>query len=161
MLVSFLLLGGFLYWLNITAEPTQGPVITEETDEPDAADGTTVDGATLLAMPEQYLGQRVRVQNVEVASPVGSQAFFVNLRPQSPFLVVMDSALVAQGTQLPTGTVTLAGTVHAMTDSIIDAWTEAGVVTPADRPVVEFAIHYLLAGRITPAAGAQGGSEGN
>ncbi len=156
MLLSFVLLGGFLYWLNITAEPTQPPVIEEDDPTETTSGATTVDPNALNQTPEQYVGQRIRLEGVEFASPVGTRAFFVNLTPQAPFLVAMDTVLVARGMAMPSGTVTVAGVVHAMTDSIINQWVSEGAVTEADRPVVEFATHFMLADQIDQAAAAGG-----
>jgi hypothetical protein len=153
MLLSFILLGGFLYWLRVTAEPTQPPMIEEGEVDTSSAGATDVAPTALNAATGQYVGQRVRLAGVEVASPVGAHAFFVNLTPQVPFLVKMDSSLVARGMAQPTGRVTVVGAVHAMTDSIIDLWTREGAVTAGDRPVVEFATYFIEAESITPAAG--------
>jgi hypothetical protein len=153
MLLSFLLLGGFLYWLNVKAEPTQPPVVEEGEGEGPALGGTAVEPGALAVTPQQYEGQTVRVENVNVSSPVGPRAFFVDLTPQHPFLVRMDSALVARGMAMPSGRVSLVGTIHVMTDSIIDAWEADTSIRQADRPVVEFASHFLVAQEIRSAAG--------
>jgi hypothetical protein len=153
MLLSFLLLGGFLYWLNETAEPTQPPEVEEGEEAGAALGGTSVDPGALAVSPEQYEGQTVRVEGVNVSAAVGSRAFFVDLTPQHPFLVRMDSALIARGMSMPTGRVSMTGTIHVMTDSIIDAWEADTSIRPADRPVVEFASHFLLAQQVRTAAG--------
>lgn len=160
MLLSFLLLGGFLYWLNVTAEPTQAIIVEDDTTpEMDTSGATAVEAGALAVSPGQWVGQRIRLADVDVASPVGTQAFFVSLTQQAPFLVKMDSSLVARGMGLPTGQVTVIGTLLAMTDSIIDNWTETGAVTPADRPVVEFATHFILAEQIRTASGSGAGDD--
>lgn len=149
MLLSLVLLGGFLYWLNVTAEPTQPPVIEEDTEEEDGPAGTAVQPGVLAVSPQDYLGQTIRVEDVDVPQAVGSRAFFVSLTEQVPFLVRMDSTLLARGMQVPAGqTVTVVGTVHAMTDSIVSAWEADGSVSAGDRPLVEFATHFLLAQQV-------------
>jgi hypothetical protein len=160
MLLSFVLLGGFLYWLSATAEPTQPPVMVEEDDEDGGMTGTTVQPGMLAATPQDYEGQTVRVADVAVPQAVGPRAFFVELTSQSPFLVRMDSSLVARGMEVPSGqTVTVIGTVHAMNDSIATAWESAGDITAGERPLVDFATHFILAQQVRarPAAGGNPG----
>ncbi len=160
MLLSFILLGGFLYWLYITAVPTE-PAVTEQADST-AADMTAIaaDPGSLAIDASQYEGQTVRLPALEVAAAVGRRAFFLNLTDQTPFLVRMDSALVARGMTVPTGRVRVVGDVVPMTDSIITQWTSAGDITEGDRPVVEFATHFILAHQVQSAPPAGDGSSG-
>ena len=145
MLVTFVLVGGFLFWLYTNSEPTSGPEVVEESAAvPAGPEATDADVTTLESAPQQYEGTVIRVRGVNVASPVGSQAFFVDL-PRTPFLVKMGPELVAQGVAVPSGTVDVVGTLMAMNDSIISAWTADGSISEGDRPIVEFATHFIEA----------------
>lgn len=156
MLLSFVLIGGFLYWLSASSEPTEPPEIVEDTTEADAGSGTAVEPGQFAMAPGEYVGQVVRLADVEATSQVGDEAFFVNLTPQQPFLVRLDSTLVARGMAIPSGQVTVTGMVHEMTDSIVGSWVADGVVNESDRPVVEFATHFILAERIDASAEPEG-----
>lgn len=159
MVLTFLLLGGFMYWLYSTAEPTQ-PAVVEEVEEPqDTFVGTTVPAEELKTGAEAYEGQSVRLAGVEVSSTMGAQAFFVDLPasqnlPATPFLV---RALPGAGTRVANGSsVTVSGTLMAMTDSIVADWVEARIISENDRLLVEFASHFIEADQVetTEAAGS-------
>jgi hypothetical protein len=144
MLGAFVLLAGFLYWLSLTAVPTAAPEIVEEEPEAEMMSATTVDPAALESGANGYVGLTVRLDDLNVASPVGSKAFFVDL-PRTPFLARIGTELLAAGEVAPaTGQrVSLVGDVMEMNDSTISAWSAAGDITDNDRPLVEFATHYI------------------
>jgi hypothetical protein len=154
MLVTFVLMGGFLYWLYVNAAPTPSAEIVEEEEAPEVELGpsaTVVDPSALETGTAQFEGQMIELPSVNVASPVGSEAFFVDL-PRTPFLVKLGPELVAEGAPVPAGLVTVRGTVRAMNDSIIDAWSAGGAITEGDRPIVEFATHFIEATQVETAA---------
>lgn len=150
MILSFVLMIAFLAWLGLTSEGTdavamQEDTVAEEVDTVEAqAIGVTPDDLRLN--PEDYEGEIVRI-GAEVASAVGSEAFFLDL-PQSPFLVKLDTALVAEGREVPEGDVVVTGVVRTMNDSIAAAWTEAGAIGEGEQPLVAFATHYIEARRV-------------
>jgi len=153
MVVSFILFGGLLWWLYQTAEPTQPPVVDESGETSSLEGGTEVDPGALAVGPGQFEGQLVRLSNVTVASAVGAQAFFVDL-PQTPFLIRMDTALVARGMTVVAGEqVDLVGMLMSMTDSIVSDWFVSGAITDADRPLVEFASHFIEAQQVQTSGG--------
>lgn len=168
MILSFAAMAGLLWWLNATAVGTE-PVVMEEEPEADSVEAaaTLVTREQLGAQASTMIGQTVRLEAVTVASRVGSNAFMVELgtpERSNPFLVVMDSALIAESRQIPQQTATVAGTIRERTDSILDAWIEAGTIPEAQRLVVEFSNHFLEATRVRDpnrASGeGQGGGEG-
>ena len=158
MVLAFGLIAGFLWWLSQNAESTE--VVVDElptsTPAPNAGGAATdVTADQLRLEPATFTGQRVRVADVPVASAVGTQAFFLDL-PQTPFLVKLSSELVARGEQVPTGAVTVVGTLTAMNDSIVGDWAGSGAISEGDRILVEFATHFIEANVVTPAGGASG-----
>ncbi len=159
MIVSFLVLGGFLYWLNITAEPTE--VAIEETTEeegPVASSVLTVDD--FLANPEGQIDATVRVTGARVASRLGTQAFWIGPDDQ-PYLVKMDPQLVNAGTQvLVESVVNITGSVYMMSDSVLASWDTLGVFgNEGDRIVAEFATSFLEASGIQTMGGGGGTGE--
>jgi hypothetical protein len=67
----------------------------------------------------------------------------------------MSAEVMAEGVAVaPGGMATVTGIVHAMNDSTLTAWTEAGTIVENDRIVAEFATHYLEASDVR----ARGGS---
>lgn len=151
MIVSFLLMIAFLVWLGMTSEGTEPVTMEEDDNGAEQADSmelsaTRVTPDELGQMPQNFEGQTVRVAS-EVASAVGSEAFLMDF-PQSPFLVKMDSTLVAGGRAVPQGDVIVTGTVLVMSDSVVTAWADAGSIGENERPLVEFATHFIEASRI-------------
>lgn len=168
MVASFAAMIGFLVWLGSTSEGTEAVMMDEETVElPDtSAEAGAVEASLdqLIQQPDQLEGQVIKITEIEIASRLGPEAFFLDL-PQSPFLVKMDSAMVARGQSVPPPevNVTVTGTVHAMNDSIVSAWAEAGAITEGNRPLVEFATHWLEAATmraVGPTPGGTGGKGG-
>lgn len=148
MVLTFILLGGFMYWLNITAEPTQPAMVDETAAVEDDFTGTVVAADDLKTGSEAYEGQVVRLSGVAVSQTMGSQAFFVDLPatanlPATPFLV---RALPAAGGIPAMGTqVVITGMLLAVTDSMVSDWVGSGVINENDRLLVEFATHYIEA----------------
>jgi hypothetical protein len=168
MLATFVLLGGFMYWLYVTAEPTQPPEVEEVEEAPeDNYVGTTVAAEDLKTGADAYVGQVIRVRGLEVSSTMGRQAFFLDLPasddlPATPFLIRMvpalaDSMRVGMGDEA-----TVVGTLMLMTDSIVNDWVESGGISENDRLLVEFATHFIEADEIqTTTPAPEGGSAGS
>jgi hypothetical protein len=119
-----------------------------------------------LSDAAQYQGQTVEVTGARVASRLGPQAFWIG-PDDTPFLVKMDSSLVATGqTVLEEQRVNLVGIVGTMTDSVHAAWDEQGAFpTEGDKIVAEFAIgspflEVSSVQRSAPASGGEGGAGG-
>lgn len=149
MIAALISAGAFLYWLGAVSEPTSAEVeLAEEGEEPPAF-------ATALAVPleelqrseRDYVGQRLRINDAVVASRLGSQAFWIALPNQNPYLVKLDSTLIRQEVSVASSdTVSVAGVIHEMSDSILDAWMDAGALTQdVQRIEAEFATTFLEA----------------
>ena len=162
MIVTFVLIGGFMYWLSITAEPTELLIVEEEPEE--IFLGTILDPGALELDQGGFEGQEVRLIDVPFSTAVGTQAFFISLPQGSPFLVRMSDEMVAAGEMVPTSQVmmTVTGTLNPLNDSIKADWFSDGTVAQGDQVLVDFATHYLeatdmiSAGGSPPAAGNGG-----
>lgn len=154
MVISFVLIGGFMYWLSVTAEPTQVAIVEEDDD---AATGAAVPWSTFGADPESHEGQTVTVSGVPVSSRLGTQAFWAELPNETPYLVKFGSQLVADSVTVSAGDRgDITGTVHMMSDSVLDAWEAAGAFSdPVNRIEAEFATSFLEAEtfRVAPSGG--------
>jgi len=140
MILAFLVVIGFLYWLNATAEPTQVEIVEE--DAPTSSGASAILNVTdFLSDPGQYDGRIVEVTSARVASRLGPQAFWIGPN-DAPFLVKMGPELVEAGTAiLIEQSVNLTGTVWMMTDSAHAAWDAQGAFpNEGDNIVAEFAI---------------------
>lgn len=163
MTVAFLLIGGFLWWLSITAEPTSVAIVEEEESADDDPAVPTVELAAFSTDPRQYEGQQIRLRNVPVASMLGQQAFWFQLSNQTPYLVKVDSTLAAAGVDVRTRDriERVVGTVHVMSDSVLDAWDAQGAFTnETQRIEAEFATSFLQATSLDIAPRQGGGGSG-
>ena len=98
MILAFLVLGGFLYWLNITAQPTEVAIV-EETDEGGPSASAILSMDDFLANPEGQVDAVVEVTGARVASRLGTQAFWIGA-DDAPYLVKMGPAVVEAGTEV-------------------------------------------------------------
>jgi len=159
MIVAFLTIGGFLYWLSVTSEPTEFTVAEESLDD---QLGPALD-LTLEQFGENadgYVGARIRLENVEVGNLVGADAFWFSFPQEdvNDYLVRVDRNRVDADLQiLPDDRLTVSGTVHAMTDSVIEVWDQWGVFgDEAQRPPVLVLETFLEADSIGIHADAGG-----
>lgn len=169
MLLTFLLFGGFMYWLYATAEPTQPAVVEEVEERPGETESgaETVDPQALKTGAAAFEGQLVRLQNLSVSQMVGSEAFFVDLpatadQPSQPFLVRMSPDLSATGATVALNDrATIVGSLLPMTDSIVADWVENGIVSPGEQVLVEFSTHFIEADQVITAEESGEGSSGS
>lgn len=149
MIAAFVVMGGFLYWLSVNAE--SATVAIEES----AADTTeedpmvpTVELSTFSANPGEYQDELIRLRNLRVASELGAEAFWFELASEDPYLVKLDSTLVAEGITVSSGDVArrIEGRVRVMSDSVLDAWEAGGAFTAeTDRIEAQYATTFIEA----------------
>lgn len=166
MVVSLLVVGGFLVWLGMASEPT-AVVVAEDEDTAAASDtigagaagATPVPKDTLAENKAAYEGQVIQVSKIEATSPLGPRIFWGELgtrENQVPILVRLDSA-AAEGWQLQQGAqYTITGELQRMTDSVATAWGEQGEFTgEGEQMQATFTDYFIQASRIRPSRGAR------
>lgn len=163
MIVAFLVIAGFLYWLAGQAQAERAMRVVEEEPAEDTMSAVQrVAPQDIMTDATPYEGQEIRIDAMEVASLLGEQGFWLDMPNGNPFLVSMSAEVMAEGvTVTPGGRATVIGTVHAMSDSTITAWTEAGTVAEGDRVVAEFATHFIEATDVRTSGGGGSGNEGS
>ena len=138
----------FMVWLGLTAEPSVVTVVQEDT----AAAGGPVTPQDLGADAARFHGREIEVAGVTVVRVAGPQVLWIDL-PTGPFLVKLSEALAASAPG-EGSSVNVAGMVLPKTDSVLDAWEQAGVIRDAsERLALEPGTSFLEAVRITPAGG--------
>lgn len=166
MVLALLVVGGFLTWLGLASEPTTVVVMEDEDDDNDVtmADGdvAVVDRDILAGDRSQYEGQRIRVQGVESTGRLGPAIFWGELgdmERQAPVLVRLDAA-AAGGVEIRSGTpYTITGTVHRVTDELVEEWGAAGEFTgEGEQLQATFADYYIQASDVRPTGGTPGQS---
>lgn len=158
MLLALVVVGGFLFWLGSTAEPTSTMVVVEEDggDEADPLEAgvTEVVKDTLAADKARFAGQRVRVGQIEATGTLGPRIFWGELGDPSrqvPILIRMDSA-AASGIEVTNGGFyTVTGEVQAMSDSLATVWAEQNEFTgEGEQMQAAFADYYIQVSTIRP-----------
>jgi hypothetical protein len=155
MIAALVVVGAFLAWLAMTSEPSVVATPDEGgSDNPTAiASGTVVTPADFEANVKQYQGQTIELRNVPVAQLMGTQIVWIELPSGAPFLVKMDSALVAGGAR-PSGRVDIVGTVQEKTSQVLDQWEQRGALENAGhRAQAEYGTSYIEASAIRAASG--------
>ncbi len=163
MIVAFIVIGGFLYWLNLQAEAERASDIAEEAAAEEVAEtlagGTLVAGQDIQMDPSPYEGQEIRLEGMPVASGLGTQGFWIEMPNRNPFLISLSEGVKAEGIAIVPGqSASVVGTLYAMSDSALNAWTSAGAIGEGDRLAAEFATHYLEATAVVVEEGTGGGS---
>ena len=145
MILAFVVIGGFMYWLNGQAAAERALAVVEDTPTVDETAGAPTLGLRELELAgDSLIGTEVRIENVEVASMLGTQGFWLSVEMGNPYLASMGMEVRDSGTAVNVGDViTVAGVVTQMNDSTLTAWTDAATIDDNDRLVAEFAIHYL------------------
>ena len=163
MIFAFVLVGGFLAWLNQQARSQQVAVVEDLVGGVDLAAARVIATAAFGANPMAQRDVLIQVNRLLVQSLVGSQAFFVEVAGHAgPYLVKLGQEVVADSVVVPSGaTVAVIGFVHPMTDSVADDWVASGGITEGDRILAIFAESFLEAADIIvvqaePGAGSQG-----
>jgi hypothetical protein len=170
MLLSLVVVAGFLVWLGLESEPTSVAVVEEEDDDDDA--GMPLDSGmvavvkdSLAADKARYEGQRIRVDQVEATSPLGDRIFWGVLGDRSnqvPILIRLDSA-AAQGFQMQRGGLyTITGELVRMADSLATVWGEGGEFAgEGEQAQAAFADYFIQASNIRPSRSPRSGSSGS
>lgn len=163
MLASLLAIGGFMYWLGASAQPSGPQVVEEDVGTDSGIAAATVALDDLVNELTTYVGTDVRLEGISVASRLGSQAFWTTTSKGMPFLIKLAPALVADEVSVEgAASVTVAGRVLMMSDSVLSAWEEEGAIAnESHRMEAEFATGFIEAVEVeaVPAAGTDSGAE--
>ncbi|HSM36936.1 MAG TPA: hypothetical protein VK837_11105 [Longimicrobiales bacterium] len=150
MVLALVLIAGLFVWLSMAAEPTQMTVVEDPdsanvdvgSGDPEAAEVSLAEFGT---GPQGYQSLNIRLRDVAVAATLGDRGFWIQLPNNQPYLVHIGDDLAASGTTVASGdTVTVSGTVRMMSDSTLNAWRSAGVLTDdLEMDEARFATSYL------------------
>lgn len=153
MIAAFIVIGGFLYWLYLQAEAERqlelqeaARIAAEEAER--EAMGEILAPSALQLDASPYEGRIVSLEDVEVASALGTQGVWLDMPNGNPFLVSYSDSLRTAGVTLTSGQLaTVTGTIVAMSDSIASSWVDAGTISEGDQLAATFATHFLQASR--------------
>ena len=161
MIVAFVAIGGFLYWLNGQAAAEKALEMVEDTttEAASTSDATVVAPTDIQLDATPFEGQTITLEALEIQGMLGTQGFWLGMPNGNPFLVSMSEDVMAEGLQLAQGGgATVTGTIYAIGDSVLNAWTEAGTIGDGERLQAEFATHYMEAEAVRVIGGGAGGA---
>ena len=143
MIVAFLAVAGFVYWLSVTAQPTEMPVAEEE--EP----ALELSFEVFQTRASEVVGERVRLPYVQVAANLGLQAFWFEFPDGNIYLARIGPELAETGFLVEEGDdVRITGVVHEMNDEVLNAWVNQGVIPTDARDMAAFAQTYIEADEV-------------
>ena len=152
MIVAFATIGGFLYWLNAQASQdlAERQAFADSVAAAEEAERNRppLIGAERIQMDATgYEGQDIRLEELPVASTLGTQGFWLEMPNGNPFLMSVGGDATIEGGAIEPGAVqvNVTGRVLAMNDSVLTAWTDAGSIGDGDRLAAEFATHFIEA----------------
>ena len=137
MIVCFVAMGGFLYWLS-----TYRAAEVEADDAATAEDGgNEVAFEDFAAAPEDYMDAEFTMRMVVVNSMIGNRFFWTQVSDDLPYLVHITEEALADSVEVLAGRrVDVTGMVMALTDSVLDVWTESGAIrNEGDLAQVQYA----------------------
>lgn len=166
MILAFIVILGFMYWLNVQAQADKAArVIEEEPVEETSTGPAGIELGEVIAIgtdPEAFVGETIRGVGYEVASLLGTEGFWVNTAAGNPFLVVWSEAMRASGATVAQGDVVdVVGELLRMEISYLDEWEAEGGITANDRIIAEFATHFVMAESVEVTGRASEGGNGS
>lgn len=145
MILSFLMVAGFIYWLSVTAEPTEIAVV-----DPGEELVNVVTLAEFSVEPGSYLGQVVSLRDIAIGDPLGNHARWLTLEDENRNGYVLHFAdslradtTVALSSLTGGMAVSLTGVVTETTDSILDVWDAAGAFDVALDKILPMSVPHL------------------
>mgnify|MGYP003330671921 CR=1 FL=1 len=167
MILAFLVIGGFMFWLNgqaaaeKQAQADAAAALAAAEEERSAATVETVAIGDIEVDPGPYVGTKLRSEGA-VASMLGTQGFWLATPSGNPFLISWSEELLAEGASVAMGdTIAVEGVVTEMQPLTLVEWSTAQTISETDRIVAEFATHYIAADRVDIMRGEGGGDEGS
>ena len=167
MILAFLVIVGFMYWLNVQAQADRASrVIEEEPVEETSSESFGVELGETIAIgtdTDAFVGETIQGIGYEVASLLGTEGFWVNTAAGNPFLVAWSEELRASGMTVAQGDIVdVVGEMLRMEISYLDEWEAEGGITANDRIIAEFATHFVMAQsvEVTGHAGPGGDDSG-
>jgi hypothetical protein len=158
--VAVIAVGLFFGWVA-TREPPQSVAVVEPGDTASNAGGSGGSATRIEAgelgqseTARTLIGQDVELTSVPVSDVLGEQMFWIELPGGAPYLVQMDSALVAGGQLLPLpgDRVRVVGRVVDKTPEVMDRWMTSRVLEDTNQLMLaEFGSTFIAARRVDPA----------
>jgi len=157
--ISIVLILALMAWLHVQSGTERIATVAgadsaaAESEVAGPPPSQVVNSTQFEASQKTYVDQVVELTDARYQAGLSPQTFWIELPTGAPFLVKLDSAMVAAGKAVPTnGTLDIIGTVKQKDNALVAQWLAAGVLTNDDQRLqAEFGTTYLDARQIRPA----------
>jgi len=156
MVVAIVATVALLVWLGFASRPAEGPAVTLDAGLEVGAGPTapSVTAAEFGANMASYVGQDVNLAGVTVSTVVNNELIQVGVGDK-PFTV----RLLPGATATPPvaqSVIDVEGRVLSLTDSVLDAWQQAGAITDTGmRSKLRSSGSFIEANAIRPSTGME------
>lgn len=148
-ILAVLLVGAFLYWLNLQAQDVEDDVepVTEEEEAGEVVDFIP---AQLVDAPETLMGEEGVMRNVGVSQRLGRGVVVIDLDGENSYPVLLSPDVIARGANLSSGQrITVYGRLYTLNDSIRGAWVEREAVDQGNANAIPETSSFVLADSLT------------
>ncbi|MGD2154456.1 MAG: hypothetical protein PVG79_14395 [Gemmatimonadales bacterium] len=141
LVASVIVVAGFMYWLyKASANVEPGEVVADTVvDLPQVTDTAFVNN------PEQFSRQRILLAPVTVAERYGRAVVTVNLPGMAGYPLIFDRPVLESDIRVEPGfDLVIAGSVYALTDSLLDVYVQRQFFEPQYRRRLEGHATFFL-----------------
>ncbi|MGD2215636.1 MAG: hypothetical protein PVJ64_02720 [Gemmatimonadales bacterium] len=141
LVAAVIVVGGFMYWLYAASARVDSGVVVADTvvELPRVAD------TTFVTSPERFSGERILLAPVTVADTLGAAALTIDLPGLAGYPLILDRpVLESEITVAPGDALAVAGSVYALTDSLLDVYVQRNFFRAETRPSLEMHSTFFL-----------------
>ncbi|UCC82267.1 MAG: hypothetical protein JSW46_14935 [Gemmatimonadota bacterium] len=138
---AIIVVGGFMYWLYASSHRVDTGLVVADTviELPRVAD------TAFVANPEQFSGERILLAPVTVADTLGVATLTVVLPDLAGYPMILERSVIeSEITVAPGDALAVAGSVYALTDSLLDVYVQRGFFRPESRASLEGYTTFFL-----------------
>jgi len=141
LVASVIVVAGFMYWLyKASAEIEPGDVVADT-----VADLPIIADTAFVSNPEQFSRQRIMLAPVTVAERYGRAVVTVDLPGMAGYPLILDRPVLESDISVEAGfDLAVAGSVYALTDSLLDVYVQRQFFEPQYRSRLEAHTTFFL-----------------
>lgn len=141
LVASIIVVAGFMYWLYAASARVDSGIVVADT----VVELSVVADTAFVSNPEQFSRQRIMLAPVTVAERYGRAVLTVDLPGLAGYPLILDRpVLEAEITVEPGFDIVIAGSVYALTDSLLDIYVQRGFFEPEYRERLESHVTFFL-----------------
>jgi hypothetical protein len=138
---AVIVVAGFMYWLYAQSTGADSGLVVADTVPALLA----VSDTAFVSNPEEYSRQRIMLAPIKVAERYGRAVVTVNLPGSMGYPLILDRPVLDSGiTVEPGDDLVVAGSVYALTDSLLDSYVQRGFFDSEYRRRLEGHSTFLL-----------------